>query len=359
MPLKQFSELLKKSEMAAINEDLILKVFAEMVKNKPSLSKYIPGKDDDEHVDYRIIGDLVIKNFPWPVGVELRRLFSGSMRQPGKLRLDQIFKTIERSMQFISFVMICQVWYDVISRKVTLPDNIKSEFANRFEVLTMGNFCWLIRTLATIYAEQNLKWFLSEMNEKFDKKFFAALDFWVPERNEIGHYQINLDEREIEMRCVEYEEKLTMILERIAFFANYRLVSVRDIKVIKPRIHEAKFHHVIDLLNSSDSDFKGQEIDETTFSDSHSVLLMKSIKSFDDYLNLSPLIIDTNSETIDAKEKFDLRKDIFMYTKYRSGHLMYLGTEVTEKCDLRSLSNYEILLEEYRELMLAIGGVAV
>jgi hypothetical protein len=345
--------------MPAINEDLILNVFAQMVKSRPSLSKYIPEKEDDEEIDYRIIGDLVIKNFPWPVGVELRRLFSGSMRQPCKLRLDQIFKTIERSMQFISFVMVCQVWYDIISKKVSLSNPIKAEFANRFQVLTMGNFCWLIRTLATTYTEQKLEWFLPEMNEQFDKKFFAALDFWVPERNEIGHYQINLDEREIEKRCIEYEEKLTMILQGIAFFAKYRLVSVRDIKVIKPRIHVAKFHHIIDLLNSSDSDFKGQEIDEAKFSDSQSVLLMKSIKSFDDYLNLSPLVIDTNSETIDAKEKFDLRKDIFMYTKYRSGHLMYLGTEVTEKCDLRSLSNYNILLEEYKELMLALGGVEV
>jgi hypothetical protein len=223
----------------------------------------------------------------------------------------------------------------------------------------MGTFCWLIRTLATAYSDQKVQWFLPEMNEQFDKKFFAALDFWVPERNEIGHYQINLDDAEIEKRCVEYEEKLTMILQRIAFFAKYRLVSVRDIKVIKPRIHEAKFHHIVDLLNSSDSDFQGEEIDETKYSDSQSVLLMKSVKSFDDYLNLSPLVIDTNSEVIDTKEKFDIRKDIFMYTKYRSGHLMYLGTEVTEKCDLRSLSNYNILVEEYKALMLALGGVEV
>lgn len=345
--------------MVAINEDLILKVFAEMVKNRPSLSKYVPGKDEDEEIDYRIISDLVIKNFPWPVGVELRRLFSGSMRQPGKPRLDQIFKTIERSMQFVSFVMVCQVWHDVISKKVYLPDQVKSEFASRFQVLTMGSFCWLIRAFATVYTEQKLEWFLPEMNEQFDIKFFAALDFWVPERNEIGHYQINLDEREIEKRCVEYEEKLRMILQSIAFLAKYRLVSVRDIKVIKPRIREAKFHHKIDLLNSSDSAFKGQEIEEATFSDGQSVLLMKSIKSFDDYLNLSPLIIDTNCETIDTKEKLDLRKDIFMYTRYRSGHLMYLATEITEKFDLRTLSNYNILLEEYRSLMLAIGGVKV
>ena len=345
--------------MAAVNEDLIQKVFAEMVKYRPTLAKYLPDKDEGEETDLRIIADLVIKNFPWPVGVEVRRLFSGSMRQLGRMRLDQIFKTIERTIQFVSFVMVCQVWYDITNKKVNLPDHVKKEFADRFTLLTMGNFCWLIRALATAYTDQKIEWFLPEMNEQFDKKFFAALDFWVPERNEIGHYQINLDEGEIEKRCVEYDEKLIMILQRISFFAKYRLVSVRDIKVIKPRIHEAKFHHIVDLLNSSDSDFKGEEIDEAKFSDSQSVLLMKSIKSFDDYLNLSPLIIDTNSEIIDAKEKFDIRKDIFMYTKYRNDHLMYLGTEVTEKCDLRSLSNYGILLEEFKSLMLAIGGVEV
>jgi len=345
--------------MAAINEDLIMKVFAQMVNYKPSLSKYVPDKSDEEDIDYRIIANLITQNFPWSVGVELRRLFSGSMRQPGRLRLDQIFKTIERTIQFVSFVMVCQVWYDVLQKKVTLPEQVRNEFANRFKLLTMGNFCWLIRTLATLYKDQKIEWFLPEMNQQFDNKLFAALDFWVPERNEIGHYQINLTEEEIERRCVEYEEKLAFILERIAFFAKYRLVSVRDIKVIKPRIREAKFHHIVDLLNSSDSDFKGEEIDGTKFSDSQSVLLMKSVKSFDNYLNLSPLIIDTNSEIIDSKEKFDIRKDIFMYTKYANDHLMYLGTEVTEKCDLRALSNYSVLLEEYKSLMLAIGGVQV
>jgi len=345
--------------MAAINEDLIQKVFSEMAKSRPALLKYIPQGDDNEDIDYRIMGDLVIKNFPWPVGIELRRLFSGSMRQPGRQRLDQIFKTIERIIQFVSFVMVCQVWFDATNKKVLIPKSIKEEFARRFNVLTMGNYCWIIRTFATIYSKERITWFLSEMNDQFDENFFAALDFWIPERNEIGHYQINLDETETEKRCIDYEEKLTRILQRIAFISNYKLVSVRDIKVIKPRIHEAKFHHIVNLLNSSDSDFKGQEIDEDKYSDSNSVLLMKSLKSFDNYLSLSPLIIDTHSETIDAKEKFNIRKDIFMFTKYREGHLMYVGTEVTEKCDLRSLSNYSILLEEYKDLMREIVGVEV
>jgi len=196
---------------------------------------------------------------------------------------------------------------------------------------------------------------MPEMSEQLDKKVFAALDFWVPERNDIGHYQINLNQEEIEKRCVEYEEKLTFILVRMAFLAKYRLVSVREIRVQKPKYKTASFHHVVDLLNSSDSDFAAKEIEEEAFSESHSVLLMKSIKSFDGYLNLSPLIIDTHSEVLYAKEKFGIKKDIFMYTKFRGDHLMYLGTEVTEKCDLRALSNYNQLVEEFKDMLSAIA----
>ena len=108
--------------MAQINENLIRSVFDEMVKYKSSLSKYLIVDEDeeDEEIDYRILGDQIIKNFPWPVGVELRRLFSGSMRQLDRLRLDQIFKTIERTMQFVSFVMLSQLWKDKLKKVVSL-----------------------------------------------------------------------------------------------------------------------------------------------------------------------------------------------------------------------------------------------
>jgi hypothetical protein len=63
--------------------------------------------------------------------------------------------------------------------------------------------------------------------------------------------QINLTQEDIEKRCVEYEEKLTFILQRISFLAKYKLVSVKEIKVIKSKVNDATFHHVIDLLNQS------------------------------------------------------------------------------------------------------------
>jgi hypothetical protein len=346
--------------MASINEALIRSVFGEMLKHKASLSKMvITDDDDDELPDYRILADQIIKNFPWPVGVELRRLFSGSMRQLDRMRLDQIFKTIERSMQFLCFVMLSQMVKSKEEGKLVIPVTFSKEFKNRFLVLSLGNFSWIIRAVGNIYQNLKIEWFMPEMAGYFDNKFYGALDFWVPERNEIGHYQINLTQEEIEKRCVEYEEKLTFILQRLSFLVKYKLVSVKEIKVIKSKMNEAEFHHVFDLLNSSDSDFKANEFKESTFTESNSVLLMKNIKSLDEYLNLSPLIIDTSSEVFDSKEKFELKKDIFMYSKFRNDQIMYLGTEVTEKIDLRSLKNYETLLQEFKYLVSVISSEEV
>lgn len=346
--------------MVTTNELLIQKVFQEMLKYKPSLQKMlVADEEEEENIDPRLLGDIVIKNFPWPIGIELRRLFSASMRQPDRMRLDQIFKTIERTMQFISFVMICQIWKDKKEGTLEISENLSKDFQSRMLVLSMGNYTWLIRAIGTLMKEKSAPWFLEEMGENFDKQFFAALDFWVPERNEVGHYQINLTQEEIERRCVEYEEKLTFILQRISFLCKYRLVSVREIKVNHPKNQPAKFNHIVDILNSSDSDFTAKELEEEKFAESHSVLLMKSLKNMDEYLNLSPLIIDTNSEVIDNKEKFDIKKDIFMYTKYRGDHLMFIGTEVTEKCDLRSLHNYQNLVSQFRDMMETISGTPV
>lgn len=345
--------------MASINEVLIRTVFDEMQKHKTSLSKLvITEEEEDELPDYRILADLIIKNFPWPIGVELRRLFSGSMRQLDRMRLDQIFKTIERSMQFLSFVMLSQMVKLREKNKISIPVGFSTEFKNRFLILSLGSFSWMIRAIGNLFQEQKVEWFMPEMSEYFDNKFYGALDFWIPERNEIGHYQINLTQEEIEKRCVEYEEKLTFILQRMAFLAKYKLISVKEIKVIKSKLKEASFQHVFDLLNSSDSYFKANELQEPTYTESHSVLLMKNIKSLNDYLNLSPLIIDTSTEVIDTKEKFDIKKDIFMYSKFRNDQLMYLGTEVTEKIDLRSLKNYKTLLTEFKYLLSVISGDA-
>jgi hypothetical protein len=116
-----------------------------MLRHKVTLAKMVLDEEEDEEIsDFRILADLIIKNFPWPIGVELRRLFSGSMRQLDRMRLDQIFKTIERSMQFLSFVMLSQLVKEKSDGRISVPESFSREFSNRFLILSMGNFAWLI-----------------------------------------------------------------------------------------------------------------------------------------------------------------------------------------------------------------------
>jgi hypothetical protein len=344
--------------LSQVNDALIRGVFDEIVKYRPALAKYLIADEDESEVDIRILADQIIKSYPWPIGVELRRLFSGSMRALDRGRLDQLFKTIERTTQFISFVMVTELYEEIVNKKLEVDEKFISQFTPRFVQLSLGNFTWLIRAIGTLFEKKEVQYFMPEMKGMLHENFYKGLDFWVPERNEIGHYQINLTQEEIERRCVEYTEKLAYILKQIAFITKYKLVTIREIKVNKTRHRDAKYAHSIDMLNSSDSDFKTTEEVLDTFSDSRSVLLMKSVKEPKEYLNLSPLIIDTRTEVIDTKEKFNIKKDIFMYTKFRDRKLMYVGTEVTEKCDLTNLSNYNELVADFETLMVKLGTLS-
>lgn len=344
--------------MSQINDHLIRIVFEEIVKYRPSLAKYMIVDEDEDDVDLRILADQIIKSYPWPIGVELRRLFSGSMRSPDRGRLDQLFKTIERTTQFISFVMVIELYEEVLKNKIGIDEKFAAQFNQRINLLSLGNFTWIIRSIGTLFEKNEVEQFMPEMKDILHENFYKGLDFWVPERNEIGHYQINLTQEEIERRCVEYADKLTFILKQIGFITKYKLVTIREIKVNKQHHRDARYLHSFDILNSSDSDFKSTEEVFDSFSDSNSVLLMKSTKEPNEFLNMSPLIIDTRTEVIDSKEKLNIKKDIFMYTKFRDRKLMYVGTEVTEKCDLTNLSNYNLLVSDFERMMQKLGSLS-
>ena len=339
------------------NNRIIQSVFDKLILFRPSLARFAPVADDDfeEEFDIRVLGDQIIKSFPWPIGVEVRRLLSASCREIDRQRLDQLLKTAERTMQFFGFVLLSQLYDEAQTQACELSNAYRSQFKKRFFTLSLGNFAWLIRETYKVLLENKREIFIDEFEEIAQKDFFKRLDTWVQVRNEISHYQVNMPPEEIEKKCIECEELLIHLLSDLAFLTKYRLVSIRQIQVLKLRNADPTYLHVINLLNNSDSDFKGKNIEEDVHTDSNAVILTKNLKNLRQYLNLSPLVIDTHSETINSRDKFHLRKDIFLYSKYRNEHLMYVGTETTEKCDLRALSNYDYLLSEFNELCSLLG----
>jgi len=285
------------------------------------------------------------------VGVELRRLFSGSLRVLDRNRLNQILLTIHRTFQFLSFVLIIELFERVSEGKIKLEKDFLLQLKGRFLELKFEDFSWIIMQVGHILDKAPIKRFFPEMTENLDEEFYKNLDFEFPERNAVGDYEIDIYEEDIGRSCIEYQEILAFILKRICFITNYKLVTIKEIKVLKSRHKDALFKHWIDILNSADSDFRSREETFDAFSDSNAVLIMKNLKRPDQFLNLSPLIIDTRGEVIDTKEKFSLKKDIFVCEGFANNNIRYTGTEVTEECDLSSLSNYHELVEDFRRII--------
>ena len=339
----------------SINDKFVLEVFNSMVKHRPKLALLLDDDDDDDDFDIRELSNSICKSFPWPIGVELRRLLSGNMEVLNRGRIDQIFKTIERTMQYLSFILVVDLLENTINNGVGVPDSFKKQFRMRFTTLTLGNYIWLIRSIIGVMKDASIDPFVNEINSVFTKKLLNLFESWTKDRNEISHYLVNLSDEEIEVRCNEYLEKLGVVLSESSFLIKYPLVTVSDIHLTKPKHHEVSYQHSLLVLNSASSTFHGKSVESHQYTDSHSVLLVKSLKNApNEFLNLSPLIIDTHFEIMESREKLmKLKKDIYLYSKWniKSEVLSYVGTEVTEKADMKLFTYYNQLVEEYKEIM--------
>ena len=342
--------------MAAINENLVQLVLKEMLKYKPSLQKVISTGEEEELSDPRYVGQLVIRNFPSPIGVELRRLFSVSLRQADKLRLEQIYFSIERCLQFISFIMISQLWDEEREHRIIIPEEFGKELGKRIQTLNTDNYVWIIRSIRLLFEDNKITWFVPEIRDNLDNSFFKNVNFQTPAVNESGQYYFDMPPGELEERCRESEEKLVSLLQQISFLCNYRLASIQNIRVIKAKYKAPQYLHAINILGGDNTDPRSMEIVRDNCVESHSVLLLKSQITLDEFLNLTPLIIDTGSFLLEDKENFDVKNDILLYHMSNGNHLIYNGSEVTEKCDLRTLRNYPLILSQFKNMVETIGG---
>ncbi len=335
--------------LSNVNDELILEVFDELTRAKPSVKRYLEIlEEEEEEPDIRELADLIIRNYPWIIGVELRRLFSGSLRALDKDRLEQILTTIHRSLQFLAYLLIIELYERILDGSISVNPDFQTNFKSRFLELSHDDYLWIIAE--TNQVMKGIDRFIPELSENIDEQFIQGLELEIPKRDYTGGFKIELNEEELAKKCFEYQEVLTFILKRLAVLTPYKLVTIKEIKVLKTRREKALFEHWMDILSNNNSDFRSKEETFDSFSDSNSVLLMKSLKRPDHFLNLSPFIIDTRGESMDSREKFDLKKDIFVCEGLANNSLRYVGTEIAEECDLGSLSNYQKLVEEFRDI---------
>ena len=90
-------------------------VLEEMAKFNPAIRRDMVD-EEEEAIDPREYPEVIIKYFPWPIGAQLRILVAkkGGMNKAGIIRLRQIINVFEVAMRFMSFILLSQIWAELL-----------------------------------------------------------------------------------------------------------------------------------------------------------------------------------------------------------------------------------------------------
>jgi hypothetical protein len=105
--------------------------------------------------------------------------------------------------------------------------------------------------------------------------------------------------------CSRMEEELINVFKTVFFILRYKLVVVKDIEFVKGRYPPGASyqHRRIFLHRVNDSPLSEEEFSSTSHTDSYSVLFIRGRDDLNDYISLSPFVIDKNALTGDGSSK--------------------------------------------------------
>jgi class 3 adenylate cyclase len=321
-------------EGIAVN-DILIDVICE------DLAVYNRNLDDElnkENLDIAAIKREIIDIFPTPIGEELRILFTRSnssnrseaMEYFSVNRLKQLYRTVWTSLRFVSFIMLSQLWDEKYNKRHIEMSKEQEAIFNAFFSINSKNYqtydyAQIINTISAIFEQNQTKCFIEEL------KSFKIASIHNPELadahaaiKQMHHDVLNkaIAPENIEDLCLKAEENLGIILKNIAFLVSYKLVTIKNIEIVKRRHEAARYRHKQINLNraltvaSTGVAEVGIELDN--FADNKSVLFIKADNlEIKEYLNLTPFIIDENAINGHLSSK------IFQYIYYENNRYHY------------------------------------
>jgi hypothetical protein len=296
-------------------------------------------KDEEDLGEERSPGDkkkAILQCLPHPVSQQLRKLMSREKGvedhifydKAGPDRLRQISHTYATMTELLAFILLADLWQS-LEKKEGLqlqPDDRQAllNFLTRQpEDRKPFDFVSLIRNIRLMMERCEMPFFMKEfpvISKRFneDSPFAEACRFLEVLRRRM-YDRSGLNQEEAIRLCPDAEKQLATVCAELGFLANYSLISVRSIQVLKFRFPDKpKFNHKIISLSQT-----FVQLDETsklmdTFKDSSSVLLQRKEGDKTAFLNLSPFVIDESA----FDEKAELAKLFFFecYEKDAAAH---------------------------------------
>lgn len=340
------------------------------------IAKYNKDLDDElskEELDIPSIRREIVDSFPTPIGEHLRKLFTRSndpskpddMEQFTIVRLEQLAMTYFTTFQFASFIMLSQLW-DIRFKDAAFK--INEEYIpdlNRFFSLHKQNYhtfnyAKLILAITDIFDKNKITYFIEELHriktvsENQQSDFYQAYIFLQELLEALDRGEIK--SADVEGLCLDAETHLGAILREIAFLVKYKLVTIKNIELVKNRHETARFRHNQITLNRAltvaNTGIAEVGIEFENFTDNKSVIFIKTKEDkVDDFLNLTPFIIDENALNSDYSSK------LFMYIFQTEENYYYQFLNNPKDPPLQvSPDNYRNVKEQFDRFKAEIFG---
>ena len=266
--------------------------------------------------------NAILKSLPFPISVHLQKLMAkrrASMEghdfydEFGLKRFKQLLYTYNTVIELPSFVLLSQIW-DALADKKSLKlkqnqiqliqDYCRSPYEKRLRLLYFP----LIQELGQCLEQNQLPFFVPELKNlalEEDTDFYNAFNALEIKKKQLAQKR-SYSNTELVRECIEAEEKLSIVLNKLSFLAAYSLVSVRNIDVLRNRQvrHPSYLHRLVRLVQHFSEDPTEEVELLEDFLDNASILLMKKedIQDTDSFLNLTPFIIDENAYVEKAED---------------------------------------------------------
>ena len=316
----------------------VMLVLDEMARYNPDIYSQLTEQRGGEVVkrDSREYPELIIRNFPWPVGSQIRLLRHHD--SPGDERLEHLVSAYVRTSQLLYYILLSDLWEHRRQQTLDAPKPFVTGVP--MDARAFASFDFLTKTidLYRLFQRQRIAPYVPEYErvaEAWDdpagplRKAHAGLEQL---RAELAAETKIVDPKE---RCLTAEQALSVVLRSAAFLARYRMLTVRNIAVEAPRFEVVAYELDMGPLNAADNSALGLYQDmahrrKTCYGNSHSVVLVRDEDQLDDCLNLSPFIVDKNT-FVSVKKSETTEKDrlahIFVLSYEEEGRLVYLAVD--------------------------------
>ena len=294
---------------------------------------YLWDKQRNEIVGNEVIVSALLNNMPITIGIHLQKLLSVTiteneptvLRKFWKERLFQIGQLFQTSTEFFGIVLIAQIWElyikfgDAFRIDAKLKALLADYLALTWEKRKVYNYMPLIQTAVQFLKHSDL---FSENIRKFLEKQDIHTDLYHMNQDFMDscEYLISLraqtvadmlDENQIETIAAEAESNLCKFMAPLGFIHKYNLCSIQKIDIMKFKHIErekAEYLHKIVKCMQATTDEQYNYYYMPSYVDNWSVMLIKfKVEQIinrekriyrvipEDYLNLSPFVIDRNA----------------------------------------------------------------